>query len=360
MEKSLYFEAVQKYFPQLVISIVEKLNEKNQKTLPYLYKDMLTPTYSADGRWASITANYTRVTADVVALDSELPLKSRDAIEKVSGDIPKMGMKLYLTEKQMKDIDTMIALRLPENEILAKIFADTTRCIAGIQERIETIFQAELSTGVGLAIENNGLGVRIDMHYAEDHQFAANSYAWSNASATPISDIQKVFDKADEDGNIITDIWMDDTALRAFYANKEAREQYAFVQNFVGQAIPNLGFDQAKEVLQRKFGVTLHRVNRRFKTEVNGVKSNHTAWQDGMVVFTCEEKVGKLVWTTCAEASRPVPGVTYQTAESFILVSKYSQNDPALREFTTSQAMVIPVLDNVDKIYTLNTKQVAA
>ncbi len=359
MEKSLYFEAVQKYFPKLVISVVEKLNEKNQRTLPYLYKDLLTKSYSADGRWASIMANYTRVAADVVALDSELPLKSRDAIEKVSGDIPKIGMKLYLTEKQMKDIDTMVAIGLPENEILAKIFADTTRVISGVQERIEDIFLSELSTGVGLATSNDGLGVRINMNYYEDHQFGATNYVWSNASATPISDIQKVMDKADEDGNVITDIWMDDTALRAFYANKEAREQYAFIQNFVGQSIPNLGFDQAKEVLKSKFDLTLHRVNRKTKTEVNGVKGNHSAWADGMVVFTCEEKVGKLVWTSCAEVTRPVAGVAYETAEDFILVSKYSTNDP-LREFTSSQAMVIPVLDNVDKIYTLNSKQVAA
>jgi len=359
MEKSLYFEAVQKYFPQLVISVVEKLNEKNQRSLPYLYKDLLTPSYSADGRWASLLTNYTRVAADVVALDSELPLKSRDAIEKVTGDIPKIGMKLYLTEKQMKDIDTMVALRLPEQEILAKIFADTTKVIAGVQERLEDIFQSMLSTGVGIASENNGLGIRVDMNYYADHQFSANAHDWSHADAKPISDLQKVFDKADEDGNNITGIWMDDTALRAFYANKEAREQYAFIQNFVGQNVPNLAFEQAKAVLQNKFGVTLHRVNRHIHTETNGVKSKHAAWADGMVVFTCTAKVGKLVWTTCAETTRPVAGVQYQTAEGYILVSKYSTNDP-LREFTSSQAMVIPVLDDVDKIYTLNTKQVAA
>ena len=349
MEKSLYFEAVQKYFPKLVISVVEKLNEKNQKTLPYLYKDLLTSSYSADGRWASIIASYTRVAADVVALDSELPLKSRDSIEKVSGDIPKMGMKLYLTEKQMKDIDAMIALGLPEQEILRKIFADTTKVIAGVQERIEDIFQSELSTGIGLAGESNGLGVRVDMGYATDHKFGV-SKVWSAADATPISDIQKVFDKADDDGNIITDMWVDDTWLRAFYANKEAREQYAFIMNFVGQNVPNLNLEQAQTVTAAKWGVNLHRVNRRIKTESNGIRKNHSAWANGVCAFTCDANIGKLVWTTCAEATRPVAGVSYQTAEGFILVSKYSTNDP-LREFTSSQAMVIPVLDNVDRIY---------
>ena len=358
MEKSLYFEAVEKYFPQLVISTVEKLNEKNQKTLPYMYKDLLSPEYSADGRWASILANYTRVAADVVSLDSELPLKSRDAVEKVSGDIPKMGMKMYLTEKQMKDIDSMIALRLPEQQILQKIFADVARVIAGVQERLEDIFLSELSTGVGIASESNGLGIRVDMGYADDHKFGV-SKLWTDATATPITDLQKVFDKAMDDQNIITDMWVDDTWLRAFYANKEAREQFAFIQNFVGQNIPNLNFEQAAAVVAAKWGVTLHRVNRRIKTESNGVRKNHTAWANGVCAFTCDARIGKLAWTTCAEASRPVAGVRYQTAEQFILVSKYSTNDP-LREFTTSQAMVIPVLDNVDRIYIQDTTQVQA
>ena len=186
MEKSLYFEAVEKYFPQLVISIIEKLNDKNQKTPTYLYKDLLTPEFSVDGRWASILANYTRVAADVVALDSELPVKSRDSLSKVTGDIPKLGMKVMLTEKQMKDIDAMIALNMPQQQILANIFADVARVISGVQERLEDIFQSMLSTGVGIASENNGLGVRVDMGYADDHKFGV-AKAWTDAAATPIT-----------------------------------------------------------------------------------------------------------------------------------------------------------------------------
>ena len=166
MEQSLYFEYVKKYFPMLVVSIIERLNEKRTNQLPYLYKQLLTPDFSADGRWASILAEYNRVAADVVALDSELPLKSRDSIETASGEIPKLGMKLYLTEKQMKDIDSMIAQGLPINTILNKIFNDLPRCIEGVWERIEDMFLSEMSTGVGLSTRNNGTGVRVDVGYS--------------------------------------------------------------------------------------------------------------------------------------------------------------------------------------------------
>lgn len=357
MNESLFFQYAQKYFPQLVLSVVEMLNEKHTTTLPYLYKDMLTPTFSADGRWASIQANYTRVTADIVALDSELPLKSRDSLEKVTGDIPKIGMKKYLTEKQLKDIDTMMALGMAEQLIVQNIFNDLPNCIEGVWERIEDIFQSGLSSGVGLASRNNGVGIRIDYGYKPENQFGVATDWTTSDTASAVSEITAIIDKAMEDGNVVTNLYADDAWLKAFYKNKEAREQYAFLMNFVGSQIPTLSFEQASSLMSSKWNIKLHRVNRRFKTEANGVKSNHTAWQKGVAVFTCDEVVGNLTWTTCAEVTRPVPGVIYENADQFILVSQYSTNDP-LREFTSSQAMVIPVINNVDRIYTLNCTDV--
>ena len=72
-----------------------------------MFKQLLKTDYSVDGRWASLTGQYTRVAADVVAMDSPLPLKKRDSLEKASGELPKMGMELFLNEKQMTDIDTL-------------------------------------------------------------------------------------------------------------------------------------------------------------------------------------------------------------------------------------------------------------
>lgn len=73
------------------------------------------------------------------------------------------------------------------------------------------------------------------------------------------------------------------------------------------------------------------------------------------MTFVCDEELGDLVWTTLAEENRPVNGVVYQKADEFILAKKYSTTDP-LREFTAAEAMVVPVLNNVDRIYTLDTQ----
>lgn len=356
----MYFELVQKYFPQLVLSLVEKLNDSNSP-LTYLYRDLLTKQFSVDARWASVLANYTRVAADVVALDSELPLKARDVVETASGDIPKMGMKLYLTEKQMKDLDSMIAQNMPINTIVNTLFADLPRAITGVYERIEDLFLSELSTGVGLSTRNNGTGVRIDVGYKVDHQFAAKLVTWEGdpTNCTPIDDIQAIMDKALEDGNTITDVYADDYALRALYKSKQVKEQYAFVVGFVGQNVPTLNFAQVANVFAAAWGITLHRVARKVRTELNGVQQAHSPWAEGRLVFTCDPTVGALVWTNCAEATRPVAGVVYQTTDDFILASRYSKNDP-LREVTSTQAMVVPIVNNVDRIYTLDPKTIAS
>ena len=360
MESSLYSEFVTKFFAKLVTSVTELLNEKHTTQLPYLYKQYLTPDFTADSRWVSILAKYNRVAADVVALDSELPLKSRDVIETASGDIPKLGLKLYLTEKQMKDIDSMIAQRLPINTVINKIFQDTPKVIESIYERIEDIFLSELSTGVGLSARNNGTGVRIDMHYLPENQFGVSTIWGGNpTTCKPISDLERVFDKASADQNNITDIFADDTWLKGFYKADEVKSVFAFASGFVGSNIPDLSLEQATSVLKTKFGVNFHRVNRSIKTEINGIQIPHKPWANGVCALTCDSTLGSLIWTNVAESTRPVSGVSYQTTDDFILVSKYSSNDP-LREFTSSQAMCCPVINNVNRIYTLNSTQIQA
>lgn len=361
MEQSLYFELVQRFFPGLVLSVIEKINSKPQESaLTYLFRDFLTTTYSSDGRWASILADYNRVAADVVSLSSPLPIKSREAIETASGKIPKLGLKMELSEQEMKNIDALLRQPNPNISLITqKVFDDVPRVITAIYERLEDMFLSGLSTGVAITERNEGVGTRVDYGYRDANKFGVSVKWADNAdTATPIDDIQKIVDKATlDDGNTLLHLFADDTWLRNFYRNKQVREQYAFDQDFVGSNIPSLDFDKASAVVLKRWGLQLHRVARNIKTEINGVRKNHNPWASGVAVFACDDRLGNLVWTDVAEQTRPVSNVEYQTADDFILVSKYAKNDP-LREYTASQAMVVPVIDNVDRIYTLDTNTV--
>ena len=255
----------------------------------------------------------------------------------------------------------MIASGQPMERVVQRIFQDLPWAIQAVYERIEDIFLSELSTGVGLSARSNGTGVRIDVKYKAENQFDCLTAAWAAnpTTATPVEDIQQVFDKADEDGNVITDIYLDDFALRALYKCDEMKQKYAFLSDFSGNDIPSLNFTKLSEVFEDEWNVTLHRVNRKIRTELNGVQATHNSWAQGRLVFVCDADVGDLVWTDTVEMTNPVAGVVYETADEFILASQYAKNDP-WREFTSSQAMVVPIINSVDRIYTLDSKTVSA
>ena len=213
MEQSLFIQWVNKYFNKITLSVVEKLND-TKNPLTYLHRRMLKKDFSVSGKWDSISIANTLVAADVVAMDSSLPLKKRDSISKASGDIPKMGMELNLNEKQLTDLDTIVAQNGTESQIVAKLFADTPKAIGGIYERNEAMFLQGMSTGITLVqdTENVGTGVRIDFGYKTANKFGVTTL-WTDPNSTPFDDIKRVLDKANLDGNKVIRVFLDSTTV---------------------------------------------------------------------------------------------------------------------------------------------------
>lgn len=372
MEQSLFFQYIAKYFPALVLSITEKLNDKNgDRALAYLYRDLLAKNYSVDGRWQSLTGQYSRVAADVVAMDSSLPLKKRDSLYKATGDIPKMGMQLYLNEKQLSDIDAMIAMGTDINTIVQRIFEDTPRVIQGIYERVEGMFLEGLSTGMALSepgdatLDTVGTGVRIDYGFMADHQFGV-AVPWSGnaTTATPLDDIRKMLDKAQlDDGNSVDVAYTDRATIDAMLATQQVRETFAFSIGYAITAntpIPIPSLDQANAAIRARYGFEFRMVDRAIRTERDGKQTTVRPWKAGMITFLPTGQIGGLVWTRLAEMNHPVSGVSYQSTDDYILVAKYRKNEPSLTEVTSSQARVVPVISNVDRIYQIDTTLVQA
>ncbi|KAA6441464.1 hypothetical protein FEM33_01645 [Dyadobacter flavalbus] len=357
MEQSYFKDWIAKYFPGLVTQVVESINGTLNTPSPYFHIRMLTKEFSVTGKWESINANYTNVMADVVALDSPLPLKKRDSIGGASGKIPKMGGKLQLNEEQLTDLDTTIAVGGTKAQIFAKIFEDTPRAIKLVPERCEQIFLEGLSTGLAIIddSENVGVGIRVDYKYPTGNKFGVATL-WSNASsATPIDDIERVLAKASADGNRPVTVMMDKTALNNLLKTAQIKEQYAWTQSFVGDRIPNLSEDQLKTLFQSKFRLNIEIVDVVLRFEKDGVRSTVRPWADGAVVFISDPTVGSLMWSKVAEMNHPVAGVAYQIADESTLVSKYRKNDP-VGEFTSAQARILPVIGNVNSIYLLDSK----
>lgn len=363
MEQSLFIKWVEKFFPGITVKVVQTLNGENRQP-SYLHRAMLTKEESVDGKWESILSDNVTVAADVVAMDSSLPLKSRPSISSASGSIPKMGMELKLNENQLTALDTLVAKKATDAQIVAKLFQDTPRCITGIYEQNEAIFLQGLSTGIGLVDTNNaGTGIRLDYGYLTANKSGTTGAIWSTANltgVTPLTDLRKLLDVASAKGQVITTAMMDRATFNRMKGSVEGKELYAISIGNFGDTKPIPTNKQFTDAFTDEFGVTIQIVERSVNYEIDGVKTAVKPWAEGQIVLLTGTNVGSLIWAKLAEMNHPADNVTYSTVDDFILVSKYRTNKPSLAEFTSSQARVAPVINNVESIFVLDTLTVQA
>lgn len=358
MNSSLFLEYIDKYFRMVIGKITEKFNGKS-KEQTLLHKTMLTEEYSADLNWGATELNHSIVAADVVALDSSLPLKRRSKISNASGKLPKIGVKFRKGEKSISDINVMIARGTDEATIASKIFDDTTKVIKAIEVRKEIMFLQALSTGQVLATDadNVGTGIRADFGYKAENTFHATVAAWGKTGYVPQDDVQQLFDKANEDSNSIGHVYISKKYFDLFRNSEQGKLLAASFKNQVitdKALLPVPSRSVFLEALSDEYGATFHVVDSVFKIEkADGSHEPIRPWEDTNIVGVPEQVVGRLVYGTLAEETNPVAGVNYQKSGSHILVSKYSKTDP-LEEFTAGQALAIPVIDGADSIYILH------
>lgn len=364
MEQSLYFKEVQKYFSGVAADVIERINNStNPAFRRYRYQEMLTKRYSVDLNWNALSSlNTAIVAADVIAMDSSLPLKERGSLAKASGEIPKLGQERALREKQLTEL--MILANTPGQEanLMEKIFDDTPKVIIAVRETLEYMFLLGLSTGVTFIADTNNVGtaIRVPFGYRTENQFGV-PVIWSNTSSTPFADIQsRMLAKATADGTRINRIMLDRVTFNRIIATTEAKQLFSFSIGYTGSNLQSPTLAQINAVAQERYGFVFDIIERTVVFEKNGIRTTLTPWQQGMVVGITNDKVGSLQWGILAEMAHPVQNVNYTTVDEFTLLSKFRLNRPSLSEHTTSQALVLPVIEGVDSIYTMDSTTVQA
>ena len=356
---SLFSAYVDKFFKGFVGRFTELFNGKREEPT-YMYTSMLTEEYTPDLTWNSTSLNNSIVAADVVSMDSSLPLKKRGTISRASGDVAKLGMKLMLKEKQISDIMVMESKGQQEADIARRVLDNVPKVINGIHTRVEIMFEQALSSGQ-LLIEgedNEGTGIRVDFGYKDANRFHAIAAPWTTtATATPLDDIRQMFDAASANSDTIGDVYMSEAYFNLARKTAQVKELVAAANDQVitaSSSLPVPNRTRTLSALEDEFGATFHIVNNSYKVEnAAGVQAPVKPWVQGNIVGVPSANVGRLVYGTLAEDMNRVAGVSYQNS-GFILVSEYSHNEPSLAEFTAAQALVMPVIDDGAHIYVLD------
>lgn len=361
MNESLFVEFIKTIWPVLALYIKEKI-APNKRT--YLHKTMLREVYSADQKWEGSSAKTTYVAADVVAMDSPLPIKKRGQIATSNGKLPKIGMKKILKETDINNINIMkahLALAVTDQarkaekqRILNNLLDDAVACSVGIDEQNEANFLTALSDGVILIQDddNSGVGLRFDYGYLDENKFSTEEKGHFSRD-----DFDRIFEKADKDGNTIITVMVAKSTLKNIRKEDWAKMLVADWQGKVYDStslLPTPSEKNFSDAFEDEFGAKIQVVDRSVYYEKNAKQHSKKPWDADHIIFLCNDTVGSLVYGTLAEATNPVKGVEYSTVDKYKLISKYSKNDPSLQEFTAGQALVVPVIEDVEQIYLLD------
>lgn len=361
MVQSQFVEYIRKIFPRLqnvVDTVNGKRNGDNKRT--YLHKSMLRKVYSADQKWSNAAVNTTYVAADMVSMNSPLPIKSRDAIAHANGSLPKIGMKKIMFESDINAVNIMKAQGAEWTNIANKLTSDPIACSVGIDEQNEANFLTGLSNGI-VAVEdenNTGTALRINFGYLPENCFGVETQ-----NELTLDDIKRVLAYADNNGDTIITICI---ALSTYNKLRQTQGAKELVANYRGQTfdsntklpVPTASlFDEA--FADDNNGVAFLKIDRSIISEKNGKRKPYKPWNQNKLIFLTTEEVGALVWGTLAEKTNPVEGVVYSTVDEYKLISRYRTTEP-FTETTSGQALVLSVIENVDQIYSLDILEAQA
>ena len=297
MVQSQFVEDIRKIFPRLqnvVDTVNGKRNGDNKRT--YLHKSMLRKVYSADQKWSNAAVNTTYVAADMVSMNSPLPIKSRDAIAHANGSLPKIGMKKIMFESDINAVNIMKAQGAEWTNIANKLTSDPIACSVGIDEQNEANFLTGLSNGI-VAVEdenNTGTALRINFGYLPENCFGVETQ-----NELTLDDIKRVLAYADNNGDTIITICI---ALSTYNKLRQTQGAKELVANYRGQTfdsntklpVPTASlFDEA--FADDNNGVAFLKIDRSIISEKNGKRKPYKPWNQNKLIFLTTEEVGALV-----------------------------------------------------------------
>lgn len=355
-EVSLFKKYVDRIIPKLQ-TLVEKVNDKRKDTRTYLHKDssILKKQFASDNKWEAASVNTTYISADFMAFDSPVDIKTRPTLSKANGKLPKAGIGRNLTESELTDLQVMESQGGNDQRVARRIADDLVFCNVGLDELYEWAFLYGLCWGfVGMPdVDNPENMMLLDYRYLPE-----NTFGTETAGVITLPDIERIIGTINDNQDSLEAVWISKSALKELRQTREAKELVADYDEKIYTDETTLKTPSQKhfqEVFEAEYECKLNIIDRTVIFEKNGTKIKKKPWSNSRVIFTCNPAVGSFVYGQLAENRNRVAGVSYQLLDDYKLISRFSVNDPSLVEKTTGQAIAAPVIEDVDQIYVLDS-----
>ena len=323
---------------------------------PYYYPTLfpLKETYTLT--WKALETQVgLKIAADLVARGASVDKKTREAIARIQGDIPKIAVKRTKNDEELNEYDIMVAMtsQNPDLRRLVEAWAeDTDFCWTAVAARLEWMALQSISLGkITLTNTNNVSAISeydVDYQLPADQKvgFQTGSANWAtSASAKPITkDFKAVVRAAKKKGHNLKFAFM---SLDTFATFTECEEVQKICASFAANA---LGIQQTPSVEQVNTalrglsylrGLQVVVIDQDITIEKDdGSRITGNPFADNVVMFSESKVLGNTYWKKPADMN--VQGsVAIKALNGHTLIKKFANEEP-LEEVTMGIANAFP------------------
>ena len=343
----------------LMIGITEKDMQAVVNTYdlkPYYYPTLFPLKENYTLSWKALEAQTgLKIAGDLVARGATISKKTREAIARIQGDIPKIAIKRTKDENELNEYDIMVAMTSQNPDLRALIEAwaeDTEYCWDGVAARLEWMALQSISLGkVTLTNDNNSSVLTeydVDYQIEADHKvgFQTGSASWAtSASAKPVSvDFKAVVKAAKAKGISLKFAFMNIDTFANFAATKEV---IALCASFASNALdiaqtPSLErVNAALKNLPYLRGLQIALIDQDITIELpNGNRKTGNPFADNVVLFSESKVLGNTYWKRPADMGLKGTAAI-KVMNGHTCIKKYSTEEP-IEEVTMGLANAFP------------------
>ena len=270
-----------------------------------------------------------------------------------------MAMEEYRKVLQILD-SRMLADDQKAQQLINLMWNNVSTVVKSVQSKLDIIFLGALSNkGVFTFNANNNPegGVRGIIDYKmPPENIASVTLDWTDtnkANVDPFEDIQGVVDAA-QDKVTFDKILMTPARLSYLLKNRKMK-QVIFGTDKSGTPLLMSGLN---EFLRSNDLPVIETVRRITRIQDNGKLSEYKPWNDKNIVFVPAGKLGVIKNAYADNELRQEPGVTYSNYGR-IRISQWGKGETDNSngvEFTKAQSLSLPVLTEINGIYSLTVE----
>lgn len=337
---------------------------------PYYYPTLfpLKETYTLT--WKALETQIgLKIAADLVARGATIDKKTREAIARIQGDIPKIAVKRTKNDEELNEYEVMAAMTSQNPDLRALVEAwaeDTNFCWTAVAARLEWMALQSISLGkITLTNTNN---VSVISEYDVDYQiptdqkvgFQTGSSNWAtSASAKPFSkDFKAIIKAGKKKGVSLKYAFMSSDTFATLTETAEVQKLCAsFAANALGiQQTPSL--EQVNTTLRGLSylkGLQIIVIDQDITIELgDGTRPfSGNPFTENVVMFSETNVLGKTYWKKPADAN--VQGsVAIKAMNGHTLIKKFANEEP-LEEVTMGIANAFPAWLSSSRSWLMST-----